>query len=116
MAGRMLYLCKIFERRYGVIGRVARRYLMAGYSVEFMHPTRYGSIHIIARRGSEKIAVEVFEKPSSVTMDTATRLLEKSRLVGAKPLLVLYSSGPRMDSTMRNYCAENGIRIRRIRD
>ncbi|MEM1678394.1 MAG: hypothetical protein QXJ95_05540 [Ignisphaera sp.] len=115
MAGRVKYMCRIFEKRYGIVGHVAKRYIMAGYSVEFMHPTRYGPIHIVARKGGQKIAIEIFDRPSIVPMDTVSKLLEKARRIGARPVLALYSDGPRMDSEVYRYCTENGIRIRRIR-
>ncbi len=115
MVSRAKYICRIYEKKYGVVGRIAKRYIMAGYSVEFMHPTRYGSIHIVARGDGQKIAIEVFDKSSTVSMETVSRLLEKSKLIGAKPILILYSNGPRIDNEVYRYCIENGIKIRRIK-
>lgn len=94
---------------------MARGYVMAGYSVEFMHPTRYGPIHIVARGNGQRLAVEVFDKPLNVSIDVVRNLLEKSKLIGAKPILVLYSKGSKVAEEVRRYCAENGIKIRRIR-
>jgi len=112
---RATYLQKIYREKYGPIGVVAGRYLGAGYSVEIMHPTRYGPIHIIARGNNTIMAIEVIDKPTKVTIDDVQRLINKAKLVKAKPILVLYSDGPTISDDVYRFCKENGVKIRRIR-
>jgi len=112
---RATYLQKIYRERYGSIGVVASRYLGAGYSVEIMHPTRYGPIHIIVRGNNTIMAIEVIDKPVKITIDNVQRLINKAKLVKAKPILILYSDGPTISDDVYSFCRENGVRVRRIR-
>ncbi len=114
-SARIAYLQKVYREKYGPIGVVASRYLGAGYSVEIMHPTRYGPIHIIARGNNTIMAIEVIDKPIKVTIDDIQRLSNKAKLINAKPILILYSDGPIISDDVYSFCRENGVRIRRIR-
>jgi len=109
------YIQRVLEKKYGVLGKVAGRYLEAGFSVEMYHPTRYGPIHFIARGGGMKLAVEVVEKPGFVDVDVVKRLLEKAKLVSARPVLVLYSSKSRFSDDVYRFCKENNIKVRRVK-
>lgn len=113
---RIRHLQKILIEKYGVIGRVASRYLGAGYSLELMHPTRYGPIHIIARGGGGQIfAIEVISKPDDTNLETVKSFLEKAKLVRAKPILVLYSDGIKLPEEVYKFCIENGIKVKRVK-
>lgn len=113
---RARYLSNLYKRKYGAIGKVASKYIEAGYSVEFMHPTRYGAIHIVARGNNQIFAIEVFDKPSTISIDVVNSLLEKSKLIKAKPILAIYSNGPRLTDDVYRFCVENGIKIKRIKE
>ncbi len=114
-SSRAIYLQKRYKERYGSIGVVAGRYLEAGYSVEIMHPTRYGPIHIIARGNNRIMAIEVIDKHEKVSIDDVQRLINKSKLVNAKPILILYSDGPTISDDVYTFCRENGVKVRRMR-
>jgi hypothetical protein len=109
------YLQKVFEEKYGVIGKVAGKYLEAGYSIEFMHPTRYGKVHILARKEGKILAIEVIDKSGNVDENVVKTFLEKAKLLKAKPILVLYSDGPKITENLYKFCIDNGIKIRRIK-
>jgi hypothetical protein len=115
ITAKVRYFQKVFEDKYGVIGRVAGKYLEAGYSIEFMHPTRYGKVHILARKEGKILAIEVVDKPGNLDENTVKTFLEKVKLLNAKPVLVLYSDGPRLSDDLHKFCIDNGIKIRRIR-
>jgi hypothetical protein len=112
---RARYLSNLYKRKYGAIGEVASKYIEAGYSVEFMYPTRYGAIHIVARGNNQVFAIEVFDKPSTISIDVVNSLLEKSKLIKAKPILAIYSNDPRLTDDVYRFCVENGIKIKRVK-
>jgi hypothetical protein len=116
VTARARFLAKKFEEKYGVIGKVAGRYIAAGLSVEFAHPTRYGPIHLVARGcGGKLFAIEIVDKLEKLTLDTIKTLAEKAKLVRAKPVLVLYFSNIRLSDELYKFCVENGVKIRVIR-
>jgi len=86
---RQRHLIKLLEEKYGVVGRVAGRYVSAGLHVTMMHPTRYGPVQILVQGNGQKLAVEVVENPSEVRQ-RAELLVKKAELLKAKPVLVLY--------------------------
>ncbi|ABL78355.1 hypothetical protein [Thermofilum pendens] len=112
---RAIYRGRLLEKRYGVLGKVARRYLEAGLSVELLHPTRHGPIHVIARGNKQVLAIEVADKPGKVGADRVKLLLEKAKLVKAKPVLVLYSEGAFLDEEARKLCEENKVKVKVVK-
>ena len=111
---RQKYISRVLARKYGLVGRVAGRYVEAGYSVELFHPTRLGPLHILAHKGNGIIAIEVFNK-GLVTLDAVKSLHEKSKLVKARPVVLLYGNSVGLSSEAESYCRENGVKIRRLR-
>ncbi|MEM3926817.1 MAG: hypothetical protein QXU13_04465 [Desulfurococcaceae archaeon] len=112
---RLAYLAKILEDRYGVIGKVASRYVKAGYSVELNHPTRHGAIEILARGNKgEVLAIEVVDSKKDLSISSVEKFLEKSKLIRAKPILVIYG-GVELPEDVYKFCKEKGVRIRRFR-
>jgi hypothetical protein len=109
------FLIRKFEEKYGIIGKVAGRYVAAGLSVEFMHPTRYGPIQIVVRGGGKVFAVEVIENPAKLSLDSIKVFIEKAKLIKAKPILVLYSSNAKLPDELYKFCIENGVKVRVIK-
>jgi len=114
VTARARFLIKRLEEKYGLVGRVAGRYIAAGLSVELMHPTRYGAIHIIARGGGKVFAIEVVDKPEKLSLDVIKTFAEKAKLVKASPILVLYSNNVKLPDELYKFCVENGVKIRVI--
>ena len=112
---RVRYLMEVFKKKYGVVGKVGSMYLAAGFSVEFMHPTKYGPIHVVARGGGRVFAIEVVEDPSKETIEDVKTFVEKAKLVRAKPILVLYTDNAKLPTEVYKFCIENGVKVRIIR-
>ncbi len=112
---RIRLLQRILKEKYGIVGEVAARYVEAGYHVRLMHPTRYGPIHIVVTGNKDRMAIEVFSDPKPVPIEVVKTLIEKAKLVKARPILVLYSDGPKLTDEVYKFCKENGVKIRRIR-
>ena len=106
------YLSRVLVKKHGIIGVVASRYVEAGYSVELFHSTRKGPVQILARKGGV-IAVEVFDK-GIVTLDAVKAFHEKTKVLRAKPVVVLYGSGVALSEEAKAYCNENGIKVKRL--
>ncbi len=112
---KIRFVQKALMEKYGSIGIVASRYLEAGFSVRVNHPTRLGPVHIIASGNGMRLAIEVFSEPRDVPRDVVEKLIEKAKLVRAKPILVLYGNGPKLSDELYRFCREHGIKVRRIR-
>lgn len=112
---RIRLLQRVFREKYGVVGEVASRYLEAGAHVRINHPTRFGPIHILVYKDGEKYVVEVFNEPREVPISVIENLVQKAKLVKAKPILVLYGNGPKLGDEAYSRCKELGVKIRRIR-
>ena len=112
---KIRFVQKALIEKYGHIGIVASRYLEAGFSVRVNHPTRFGPIHIVASGNGMRLAIEVFSEPREVPQDILEKLIEKAKLVRAKPVLVLYGNGPKLGNEIFKFCKEHGIKVRRMR-
>ncbi|QOJ79414.1 hypothetical protein IG193_02830 [Infirmifilum lucidum] len=111
---RIRYLSRQFRKRYGVIGRVASRYLEAGLSVRINHPTRLGPAHIIAHGNGQKLVVEVYYSSKPLEPDTVQRVAEKAKLLRAKPVVALYGKTPATKRALE-VATKLGVKIKRIR-
>ncbi len=113
VTARRKYLVRRVAKLYGIVGKVAGRYVVAGYSVEFNHPTRYSSVHVVARGNGQVLTVEVVHERGRLTVDTARNLLEKAKLIKARPILAVYGLGwSDIPEELKRFCEENGIKLR----
>ncbi|HID80723.1 MAG TPA: hypothetical protein EYP48_03280 [Ignisphaera sp.] len=112
---RIRFIQKSLIEKYGVIGIVASRYLEAGLSVRVLHPTRYGPIHIVVSGNNIRLAIEVFSEAREVPKEVVERVVEKAKLIKARPVLVLYGDGPRLTDEVFELCRKYGVKVRRIR-
>ena len=109
---RQAYLASKLVEKYGVFGCVASRYVTAGYSARMLHPTRYGPVHIIAKKHGIVLAIDVVTE--NLTSEVAKKLLEKAKLLRARPVLVVYGKGVAVPGDVILFCRENGIKLKRV--
>ncbi len=112
---RIVFLKKKLAEKYGVEGKVAGRYIEAGYSVRMKPRTRHGELSFIAYKGSQRLAVDVVYLERGVKLEDLENLKKKAELLQAKPVLVLYGSLPRISQELREKIEELGISMKRIR-
>ena len=112
---RIVFEKKKLEERYGVEGRVAGHYVEAGYSVKMKFGTPHGTLSFVAKKHSEVLAVDVIYASTVVGAETVRALAEKAASVKAKPVLVLYGSGPVLSEEAKKSAKELGVSIRRVR-
>jgi len=110
-------LIRKYEKAHGILGKVAGRYIAAGYSVELNHPTRFGAINIIARKEGEILAIDVITEKSKLNVDSAKALVEKAKLIKAKPILFAYGfSWVEIPEDLRKFCEENDVKLRVVKE
>ncbi|MEM1541701.1 MAG: hypothetical protein QW101_05645 [Ignisphaera sp.] len=114
-SAKIRYIQNIYEKKYGRLGRIAGRYVGAGYGVEFNHPTRYGPVSLLVRGRGSIMAIEVVENNDKVDIEKIKVFIEKAKLLKAKPVLILYSTGSKLSDDVRKLCMDNGVKIRRIK-
>ncbi|NOZ89507.1 MAG: hypothetical protein GXO15_06250 [Crenarchaeota archaeon] len=112
---RIVFEKRKLEKRYGVEGRVAGHYVEAGYTVAMRFPTPEGTLSFTARKEGTVLAVDVVYGSVKVTADTVKKLARKAAAIKAKPVLVLYGSGPVLTEDALAAAREEGVSIKRIR-
>jgi hypothetical protein len=106
---RQTRLARLLEEKYGIVGKVAGRYVTAGLHVTMMHPTRYGPVHFVAQGNGLKLAVDVVVENDP--LKAAELLKKKAELLKAKPVLVLYG----LASASVKKLAEMGVEVRKFK-
>jgi len=113
VTARQRYVVRRLKKAYGVVGKVAGRYVAAGYSVELNYPTRYGPVHVVARGRGQVLAVDIVYGRGRLTADAARSILEKAKLIKARPVLAVYGlSWSGMPEELRGFCEESGVKLR----
>jgi hypothetical protein len=113
VTARQKHLIRKYERTHRILGKVAGRYIAAGYSVELNHSTRVGAIGIVARKGRQILAIDVITEKSKLNIDFAKVLVEKAKLIKARPILFAYGfSWAEVPEDLRKFCEENGVKLR----
>ena len=117
VTARQRYLIRKYEKTHGILGKVAGRYTAAGHSVELNHPTRFGAINIIARKEGQILAIDVVTERSKLNVDSAKVLVEKAKLIKAKPILFAYGfSWVEVPEDLRKFCEENDVKLRVVKE
>ncbi|HIP65103.1 MAG TPA: hypothetical protein EYH08_01065 [Pyrodictium sp.] len=112
---RIVFLKKKLERKYGVIGKVAGRYVEAGYTVNVGFQTSKGHIDIVAKKEDQILAIDVITDSVKVGVDAVEKLKEKATAINAKPILVLYGAGPQLQEEALRKAEELGVEVKRVR-
>ncbi len=112
---REVFEAKKLESKYGVVGKVAARYRMAGYAIEVVDEKEGAPVNFIASKKGEKLAVKVVYKSGKVARGLVDKLAEESNKAGARPVLVLYGAGPRVTNELLETIRASGIGLRRVR-
>ncbi len=112
---RIVFMKRKLTRKFGVVGKVAGRYIEAGYSVHIGFPTPLGELDIVAKKGGTTLAITVINGSVTVDASKVEEAAKKARSINAKPVVVLYGSGPRLSDEAKKRAEEEGVVIRRVR-
>lgn len=106
---------KKLEQKYGVEGKVAGRYVEAGFHVRMHVNTKHGRVSFVAIKGGEKFAVDVISGKKVVKKEELEAIKKKAESLGAKPILVLYGSGVVLGDDAKEFIKEGSVTVKRIR-
>jgi len=101
--------------KYGPVGRVAAGYRTAGFQVKILDKTGEEPVSFIAWKRGARFAVRVVIKSGSVSTNIVKALVEEAKNNDAKPVLVLYGRGPKMEKNALEEARSQGVKIRRFR-
>jgi len=105
---------KKLASKYGVPGKVAARYRMAGYNIEMLSAEPDADAHFKAVKRRESLIVRVYWSSTKVPEDVLERLANVAGK-SLKAVLVLYGAGPRVTEEFLNKAKELGISVKRVR-
>ena len=113
VTAREAFEAKKLEARYGVVGKVAARYRIAGYQVQVETTDSSASYNFVATKKGEKILVKVYNKTGQVPVSVVEALAGSGP--ATKKVLVLYGRGPKITRQLLDAAREKGVSLRRIR-
>ena len=112
---REAFEAKKLAQKYGVVGKVAGRYVTAGYRVDVVTTSEEAPYHFTAVRKGEKLAVLVYYKSGKVPAEVVEGLAGKAKEEGFRPVLALYGAGPKISEEVLGKARELGVSVRRVR-
>ncbi len=109
------FIQKKLKEKYGNIGVIAGKYVEAGYSVNVRRTkTSKGIIDIVAIKGGEKLAIDVYDKTGVISPDIIEGVYEKAKQVNAKPILAIWGRGAKISSEALSRAKELDVKIKRF--
>ncbi len=115
VTAKEMFDAKKLAQKYGVVGKVAGLYRMAGYKVDVLSADEGADVNFIASKRNEKLGVKVFVKNIYVPLDIVEKLKKAADEKKFKPILVLYGAGPKLKDDVLNKIKELNISIKRVR-
>ncbi len=114
VTAREAFEAKKLAARYGVVGKVAARYRMAGYEVRVESAEEGSKLHFTAVKPRDRIAVRVYWRTGPVP-ESVVEELASAAGSGFKPVLVLYGAGPKITPQVLEKARGLGVSVRRVR-
>lgn len=90
---------------------VSKLYRKAGYKIKRNKRSRAGEIDILAKRGNERLLVEVKSGKQKLTSSDVLKVVRKARYHKAKPV-IRKSKSSTLTSTAREVARRYNVRIR----
>lgn len=112
VTARQAHVIKRLIERNGILGKVAARYIEAGFRVRINPGIE--ALDMVAVKEGLKLGIKVL-----VCSKINNELLEKFKLScekhGFKPVIILYGSAPRLSKEDLDKLLEKGIVVKRVR-
>jgi len=112
---REAFEAKKLATKYGITGKVAGAYRTAGYHVEMVSTEDQAPYNFIASKKGERLTVKVYSRTGRVPVEVAESLASAAAEKNAKPILVLYGSGPKVTAELVDKAKQLGVSMRRFR-
>ena len=109
--GRLLFKSRVLETRYGLKGKVASRYLKAGYQVSILknHP-----MDILVTGNNHRFIIKIVTKRTELTDNLIKSVQEYARKMNAKGIIAIYGC-LRVEKSFIEQAVSSGIELKRIR-
>ncbi len=111
--GRQIFTIKKIAKRYGLVGKVAGRYVAAGYNVTVKPPIK--GVDFIASGQGRRYGGFIFSGKTTVTPDKIEEVAKIAKTYGLEPLVVLYGRGAKITAEAIEKAKELDVKIRRVR-
>ncbi|AEM39383.1 hypothetical protein Pyrfu_1526 [Pyrolobus fumarii 1A] len=112
---RIVFMQKKLREKFGPEGYVAGLYVEAGYSVKVGFETSEGRVSIRAEKEGTIYAIDVLTESKVYGPEVVEAIAKKAKSINAKPVLVLYGSGPKLSKEAMEKAKELGVKVRRVR-
>jgi len=106
--GRQIFTIKKIAKRYGLVGKVAGRYVAA------VKPPIKG-VDFIASGQGRRYGGFIFSGKTTVTPDKIEEVAKIAKTYGLEPLVVLYGRGAKITAEAIEKAKELDVKIRRVR-
>ncbi|MCD6487868.1 MAG: hypothetical protein J7K21_01410 [Desulfurococcales archaeon] len=115
VTARARFIQKKISKKYGIVGKVAGRYIGAGYSVSFNKKVGDLTFDFIASKNRQILAIKIVSNTTLVKPGLVDQVAEAAKKISAKPVIILYGSGPSISEDALKKANEAGISIKRLR-
>lgn len=110
---RQIFVMRKLITNYGYVGKVAAKYVAAGYSVTVNPPLK--GVDFTASKHGIRFAGIIFAEKKTYGVEEIEKVKEIAEKYKVKPLIILYGAGPRITSEALEKAKKYGIIIKRIR-
>lgn len=110
---RQIFVMKKLVKNYRHVGRVAARYVAAGYSVTVNPPLK--GVDFTATKHGIRFAGIILAEKKTYGVEEIEKAKEIAEKYKVKPIIILYGAGPRLATEALEKAKEYGIIVRRIR-
>lgn len=111
-ARRMFIINKLLKKK-NIVGKVAARYVAAGFSVTVNPPLK--GVDFTATKHSVRYAGIILWQKKKYGEEVVVKAKEIAEKYKVKPIVILYGSGPVVDKEVILKAREEGIIVKRIR-
>lgn len=105
---RAVHKSKILQKKFGIIGKVASKYILAGFHVNIV--PRKG-LSFIAVRGNERFGILVINSLKEIE-NKVKQIISETEKLNLKPILVIYGNYGPLNKDLKKKIEELGVKIK----
>ncbi len=115
VTAKEMFDAKKLAQKYGIIGKVAGLYRIAGHKIDITDTNEEAEVNFIASKRNERLGIKVFAKNTYVPVEVIEKLRKAADENKFKPILVLYGTGPKLKDDALNKAKELEVSLKRVR-
>ena len=109
--GEAIFKSKLLQKKFGILGKVAGNYLLAGFNVKVVGKD---DLSFIAIRGGERYGVLVVENIKDVVAK-AEKLVNAAKKLNLRPVLVIYGRQGLLPPDVNEKIRGLGVKVKYFR-